>query len=211
MNTSEHRRQARWVRLAALVLLIAVTPFSWLVVRDTILVLRASEGMGAELAHDNLVDRFVQTIRDSKISINSRKPMQLTMVFDPSCFKLEGGKFRLSDTPAAQSSFRDKRQPSLEEILSSHRFLAESRAEEIAESKALADSFSTPELILFNACIAATPFSAACETRVAARRDRAYDKAFAEVSRSFGIKAQRVGKPEQYCYIMPDIVAPPVP
>jgi hypothetical protein len=206
LRASERRSKARWLRWAALVLLIAATPFGWLVARDTILILRASDGMGEELAHGNLVDRFVQTIRDSKISVNSRRPMHLTMLLDPSCFVLEGGKFQASDTPAAQSGFREGRRPSLEEIFSEHRFLAEEMVEDVAEGKAVADSFSTPELILFNACMAATPFSAACETRVAERRDAAYDKAFADVTRNLGIKAQRANKPGQYCYTMPDLV-----
>ncbi len=135
--------------------------------------------------------------------------MKLTMIFDPSCFLLEGGVLTPSETPAIQSSFRDRRSPSLQEILAEHRFLAERVIKDAAESKAVSDSFSTPELIFFNACMAATPFSAACATRVAERRDAAYDKAFADVTRNLGIKAQRVGEPGQYCYTMPDIVDQP--
>ena len=135
--------------------------------------------------------------------------MKLTMFFDPSCFLLEGGELRLSETPAAQSGFRDGRSPSLQEIFAEHRILAEGVIKDLAESKAISDSFSTPELILFNACIAATPVSATCAARVAEQRDAAYDKAFADVTRNLGIKAQRAGEPGQYCYTMPDVGDPP--
>ena len=204
-------KKAKWLRRAALILLIAATPFSWLIVRDTILILRASDGPGASLARGNLVDRFNQTIRDSVISLNSRKPLPLTIVLDSSCFELEAGKLRPSDTPAAQSSFEDGRPPSLNAILSSHRFLAERMVDQVTEGKAVSDSFSTSELIFFNACMAATPFASACETRVAARRDAAYNKAFAETTRILGVQARRAGAPEQYCYTMPDLVDRPIP
>ncbi|WP_168453707.1 hypothetical protein [Sphingopyxis microcysteis] len=209
MKNGERRSRAKWLRWAALVLLIAATPFGWLVARDTVLIWRASDGWGEQLARGNLVDRLVQTIRDSKISVNSREPMKLTMFFDPSCFLLEGGELRPSETPAAQSGFRDRRSPSLKEILAEHRFLADRAIKDMAESKAVSDSFSTSELILFNACIAATPFSAACAARVAKRRDAGYDKAFADVTRNLGIKAQRAGEPGQYCYTMPEVIDPP--
>ncbi len=209
MRPRGRRSTARWLRWAALILLIAATPFGWLVARDTVLIWRASDGWGEELARGNLVDRLVQTIRDSKISLNSREPMKLTMFFDPSCFLLEGGELTPSETPAIQSSFRDRRPPSLKEIFSDHRFLAEGAIKDAAESKAVSDSFSTPELIFFNACMAATPFSAACAARVAERRDAAYDAAFADVTSNLGIKAQRAGEPGQYCYTMPDIIDPP--
>ncbi len=209
LRNGERRSRAKWLRWAALILLIAATPFGWLVARDTLMVLRARDDAETNLVRGNLVDRFNQTIEDSEIAVKSRRPLQLFMVVDPSCFELEAGRLRPSDTPAAQSAFEGGEPPSLYAILSSHRFLADRMVDQVVEGKAVSDSFSTSELILFNACIAATPFASACETRVAERRDAAYDKAFAETTRILGVKAQRAGAPGQYCYTMPDIIDRP--
>jgi len=205
--TAIRRKQfANWLRWAALLLLIAATPYCWLVVRDTILVLHASDGQGEETARWLLVTRFANTIDDSKISAKTREPFYLTMLYDPSCFVLKGATLLPSDTPPAQSSLREDRQPSLDEILSTHRMLAERQVNQTIQDHAISESFSTAELILFNGCVAATPFAPMCEKRVSARLDAVYDKVSEEAFTLLGTKARQAGAPNRYCDIMPQVV-----
>lgn len=206
LKAAERSKTKRWFRWSVLILMIAATPFCWLVARDATLVLRASDGNGAETAHWLLVTRLANTIDDAGLSLRTREPSYLTMAFDPSCFVLRPEALQPSDTPAEKSSFRDAREPSLNEILSTHRMLAERTINQNIQYGAISESFSTLELILFNACIAATPFGGTCRKQVSTRIDAVYDKAAERIFRVFGTKAKQAGAPDRYCYIMPDVV-----
>lgn len=206
MKATGRSTRGRWLRWAALILLIAATPFFWMVARDAILIQRASEGSGAETARWLLVTRLANTIDDAGLSARTREPFYLTMLFDPSCFVLAEEELLPSDTPAGKSSFRDGREPSLSEILSTHRMLAERMINQNIQYGTIAESFSTPELVLYNACVAATPFAGACKTRISTRIDARYDRAAEEAFRVFGIKAKQAGAPNRYCYTMPEVV-----
>lgn len=206
MTAAARNWKTRWFRWAALILMIAATPFGWLVARDTTLLLRANNNGGAEAAHWLLVTRFANTIDDSEISAKTREPLRLTMMYDPSCFVLQAETLQPSDTPANKSSFRDGREPSLKEILWTHRMLAEHMVNQSIQHGVISKSFTTPELILFNACMAATPFGKMCERRVSTRIDARYDKAAEEAFRIFGTRAKLAGTPDSYCYTMPDVL-----
>jgi hypothetical protein len=188
LKTSEHRSKARWLRWLGAILLIATTPFLWLLSRDTILLLRASGSEGKEMARGILVERFQQTIESSKIAHETREPLRLTLLLDPDCFVVEGVKLRVSDTPPDLSGMHKGKLPSLSEIFFEHRSLAERQTGKFAEYKNISESFSTSELSLLNACVTATPFAGWCEKRISARLDRGYDKALADVTTFFGTK-----------------------
>ena len=209
LTATERSKTRRWLRWPVLILMIAATPFCWLVARDAILVLRASDGNGAETAHWLLVTRLANTIDDAGLSVRTREPFYLTMVFDPSCFVLRAEALQPSDTPAEKSSFRDAREPSLNEILSTHRMLAERTINQNIQHGVISESFSTPELILFNACIAATPLGGTCKKRVSTRINALYDKTAEKTFRVFGTKAKQAGTPDRYCDIMPDVMKRP--
>jgi len=199
----QRRNKARWVRWSVVLLLIAATPFTWLISRDAILMLRASDSEGEETAHGILVERFQQTIENSKIARDTRTPMRLTMLLDPDCFIVDGAKLRVSSTPPAQSSLREGKLPSIDEILFQHRFLAERQTKKSAESKNISDSFSTSEISILNACMSATPFAGWCEDRISARLDRGYNRALADVTTFFGTKLPLANEKNHYCYTMP--------
>ena len=203
MKASGRSNTARFLRWTAFVLLIAATPFGWLVARDAILMLRAGDGEGEDLARAILVERFQQTIDGSKIARETRTPMRLTMLLDPDCFVVEGAELRASDTPPARSSLRGGKLPSLDEIFFDHRSLAERQVGIFAEYKNISEHFSTREISLFNACMAATPFAGWCEERVSARLDPGYDRSLAEVATFFGTKLPLAREKGRYCYTMP--------
>jgi hypothetical protein len=203
LNSDERRNKANWLRWSLVFLLIAATPFLWLLSRDAILMLHASDGEGEVVARGILVERFQQTIENSKIARETRTPMSLTMLLDPDCFVIDGAKLRISDTPPAQSSLRGGNLPSIDEILFQHRFLAERQTKKFAESKNISDSFSTSEISILNACMSATPFGGWCEERISARLDRGYDRALADVTSFFGTKLPLANEKNHYCYTMP--------
>ena len=199
----ERRNNARWIRWSIVLLMIAATPFTWLLSRDAVLMMRASAGEGEETAREILVQQFQQTIESSKIARDTRTPMRLTMLLDPDCFIIDGARLRVSDTPPAQSSLREGKLPSINAILFQHRFLAERQTRKFAESKNISDSFSTSEISILNACMSATPFGGWCEDRISARLDRGYDRALADVTTFFGTKLPLADAKNHYCYTMP--------
>ncbi len=203
MNSDRRRKKTRWLRWSLAFLLIAATPFSWLLLRDAILMLRASDGEGEVAARGILVERFQHTIENSKIARETRTPMRLTMLLDPDCFIIDGAKLRVSDTPPDPSSLREGKLPSFDELVFEHRSLAERQTLKFAAYKNISESFSTSELSLFNACMAATPFAGWCEESISARLDRGYDKALADVTTFFGIKLPLAHEKGHYCYTMP--------
>ncbi|WP_411339668.1 hypothetical protein V6U71_17680 [Sphingopyxis sp. J-6] len=205
MKPVERAVRTKWLRCAALLLLLAITPFCWLVARDAILLLRFGDSMSEDEAHWLLADRFANTINESKISARMLKPLYLTIFREPSCFVLRGAKLLPSDTPAAPSDFRGGRQPSLNNILLEHGLLAELFVEQNIHKKAVSEGFSGSEMVLFNACLAATPFAGACETRVSKRLDASYRKVSDEVLTTFGIIARRADAQDRYCYILPEV------
>jgi len=203
LNSDQRRKKARWFRWSLAFLLIAVTPFLWLLSRDAFLMLRTSEGEGEVAARGILVERFQQTIENSKVARDTRTPMRLTMLLDPDCFIIDGAKLRVSATPPTASSLREGKLPSFDELFFEHRSLAERQTAKFAAYKNISENFSTGELSLFNACMAATPFAAWCEERVAARLDHGYDRALADVTAFFGTKLPLAHKKGRYCYTMP--------
>lgn len=198
--------RARWFRWAVLILLIAATPFFWLIARDALLILRADEGHGKEIARNIVANRLVETIRFSKAAPFSREPLYLTIVLDPSCFVIDGTSFAPSKTPAEPGSFRDKKFPSLEEILSNHRWIAEREVQDLVFRTQISDSFSTSELIALNGCIAATPLARWCENKVSVRIDKMGDMTYRKVAARLGLKAQQAGEPDRECYMLPEVV-----
>lgn len=203
MSSGQRRNKTKWFRWWLVFLLIAATPFLWLLSRDAILMLRASDGEGEVVARGILVERLQQTIENSKIARETRTPMRLTMLLDPDCFIIDGAKLRVSDTPPAPSSLREGKLPSFDELFFEHRSLAERQTVKFAAYKNISENFSTGELSLFNACMAATPFTAWCEERVVARLDRGYDRALADVTTFFGTKLPLAHEKGRYCYTMP--------
>lgn len=165
--------------------------------------LRASDGDGALAARGILIERFQQTIENSKFARETRTPMRLTMLLDPDCFVIDGAKLRVSDTPPDPSSLREGKLPSINELFFEHRSLAERETVKFAAYKNVSESFSTGELSLFNACMAATPFAGWCEESISARLDRGYDQALADVTTFFGTKLPLAHEKGRYCYTMP--------
>jgi len=193
-------------KLALLALLLAATPFCWMVARDAFLIQSAAPGEGKDIAREILVGRLVETIENSSAAHEAQTPMRLTMVLDPPCFVIDGTAFRASDTPPQPPTGKDKSLPSPEAILYVHQSLAERMVWQFTHHKIVSDGFSTTELALFNACISATPFASWCEAKVSERMGPAYAKTLADVAISLGTKLRRADDPDQYCYTMPGVV-----
>lgn len=206
MTPTRPRRRTFAAKLVLLALLLAVTPFCWLVARDVILIQSSTPGEGKNIARGVLVDRLVETIENSSAAQEAREPMRLTMLLDPPCFVIDGAAFRPSDTPPEPLADKGKSLPPPEEVFYAHQSLSERMVRQYSQHKIVWDGFSTTELVLFNACLSATPFAGWCETKVSDRMDSAYRKTSADVAISLGTKLPRAGEPGQYCYTMPGVV-----
>jgi hypothetical protein len=200
------RGGGRWLRWLALILVITATPFLWLVARDIMLVQRAAPGEGQNIARGILVARLIEAIENSSAAQEAREPMRLTMLQDPPCFVVDGAAFRPSDTPPGSLADKGKSLPPPEEVFYVHQSLSERMVRQFSWHKIVWDGFSTTELVLFNACLSATPLAGWCEAKVSDRMNSAYRKTSADVAISLGTKLPRAGEPGQYCYTMPGVV-----
>ncbi|MDZ3830373.1 MAG: hypothetical protein U0S50_00985 [Sphingopyxis sp.] len=187
---------------------IATTPFLWLVVRDTVMLLRASEGEKKEEAQWILAERLAQTVGYSNIRTDGQMPKISAAAHEPTCFVIDASTFRPSDTPPARSSKESWRWFELGEILSKHRTLAEREPVRVSQHRLFSKSFSTSELVLFNACLLATPFAGWCEARISDHLEGEYTKNYHETVESLGLMLRRANDQVRSCFTMPRVVKP---
>jgi hypothetical protein len=192
----------------ALAAVITATPFLWLIARDTVLLLRASDGEKKEEAQWILADRLAQTISYSDIRSDAQAPMWSTLTFNRHCFIIDASTFRPSDTPAVQSSGQSWRWGELSDIFEKHEMLAERAASRISQHQLLSKNFSTTELVLFNACLSATPFAHMCEAQISDRLEDKYYKNHREVVTSLGLVLPLASDPRLPCFTMPRVIRP---
>ena len=188
--------------------MITATPFLWLIVRDTVMLLRASEGEKKEEAQWILAEHLAQTISYSDIRSDGQMPMIVARGYAPNCFVIDASTFRPSDTPPVQSSNQNWRWFELGETLSQHRTLAEREAFRVSQHELLSKNFSTSELVLFNACLSATPFAGWCEARISDRLESKYSQNYHEVVESLGLMLRRASDPVRSCFTMPSVIKP---
>ena len=208
MKATPRPRVTKWLYGLALAAVIATTPFLWLIVRDTVMLLRASEGEKKEEARWILAERLAQTVSYSDIRTDGQMPMTGAAAHEPNCFVIDTSTFRPSDTPPARPSDESWRWFELGEILSKHRTLAEREAFRISQHRLFSRNFSTNELVLFNACLSATPFAGWCEARISDRLKDQYTKNYHRVVESLGLMLRRANDPVRSCFTMPRVVRP---
>lgn len=191
-----------------MVAVIAATPFLWLVMRDTVMLLRANDSEKKEEAQWILAERLAQTIGYSNIRTDGQMPMIGAAAHEPNCFVIDASTFRASDTPPAKSADESWRWFELGETLSKHRTLAQREAVRVSQHRLLSNNFSASELVLFNACLSATPFAGWCETRISNRLDDKYTKNYHQVVESLGLMLRRANDPARSCFTMPRVIKP---
>ncbi|ALJ15110.1 hypothetical protein ATM17_20290 [Sphingopyxis macrogoltabida] len=188
--------------------MIAATPFLWLIVRDTVMLLRANDGEKKEEAQWILAERLAQTIGYSDIRTDAQAPMISSRAHEPNCFVVDASAFRPSDTPPAQSPEGSQRWVEFDKIFAKHEMLAERAASQISQHQLLSRNFSTSELMLFNACLSATPFAGWCEARISDRLRDKYYKSYREVMVSRGLMLRRAKESGRSCFTMPRVIKP---
>ncbi len=208
LKAAPRPRGRKWLCWLALATVIAATPFLWLIVRDAAMLLRASDGEKKEEAQWILAERLAQTIGYSEIRSDAQAPMWSTRSFDRHCFVIDASTFRPSDTPAVQSSGKSWHWGELSDIFGKHEMLAEREASQISQHQLLSKNFSTSELVLFNACLSATPFARWCEAQISDRLEDKYYKNHREVVTSLGLVLPLASDPRLPCFTMPRVSRP---
>jgi len=208
LKATPRPRVRKWLCWLALAAAITATPFLWLIVRDTVMLLRASDGEKKEEAQWILAERLAQTIGYSNIRTDGQMPMIGAAAHEPNCFVIDASTFRPSDTPPAKSADESWRWLELSDTLSRHRTLAQREAVRVSQHQLLSKNFSTSELVLFNACLSATPFAGWCETRISDHLEDKYTKNYHEVVESLGLMLRRANDPARSCFTMPRVVKP---
>lgn len=171
MRNGERRSRAKWLRRAALILLIAATPFGWLVGRDVVHLAFADEEEAQRIVYNVLIPGLYAALdRNDRLPPPKPRSKGETPVFSlrfvpvddslPPCFdllKVELAPRFATDLPFAEAT--DLAEHSL------RRPWGVGNADVADSDENVALSFSPIAISAYRACIEATPFGGICAKR----------------------------------------------